>query len=183
MNNHQFYLLKKCLRYVLVITTTTKGDLMKALSMILGLVLTVGTVLAHAQGGETIIAQKTVKLPVDLSQAGVRSSNKGYGTTFLVKILVPGLAAETLLNHRNEGESAPCLATYETDLVSDVIKGNPAVELYDFEIVQKKVLYPNTTEKICTVYLVEDVHARVRGYNFVHTRRTELPQRHIDDCQ
>nr|WP_295905864.1 hypothetical protein [uncultured Bdellovibrio sp.] len=156
---------------------------MKALNLIVGFALSVSSVFAYANENETVVSRKTVRLPVDLSQAGVRSSNKGYGTTYLVKILVPGLAAETLLNHRNEGESAPCLATYQTDLVEDVIKNNPAVENFDFEIIQKKVVYPDTTNKTCTVMLVEDVSAVVRGFNFVHHRSVELPARHIDDCK
>lgn len=136
-----------------------------------------------AQAGETIISKKTVKLAVDLSTTGIRSSNLGYGDTYFVKILVPGLAAETLLNHRNEGESAPCLATYETFKVEDVVQNNPTTELHDFEIVQKKVTYPNETNKTCAVYLIEDVSTKVRGFNFVHQRTSELPSRHIDDCQ
>lgn len=136
-----------------------------------------------AQAGEVIISKKTVKLAVDLSTTGIRSSNLGYGDTYFVKILVPGLAAETLLNHRNEGETAPCLATYETFKVEDVVQNNPTTELHDFEIVQKKVTYPNEADKTCSVYLVEDVATKVRGFNFVHQRQTELPTRHIDDCQ
>lgn len=132
---------------------------------------------------ETIVSKKTVQLEVDLSTTGIRSSNLGYGDTFFVKILVPGLAAETLLNHRNEGETAPCLATYETFAVEDVVKGNPSKEIHDFEIVQKKLLYPNEAEKTCDVYLVEDVATKVRGFNFIHSRSTVLPKRHIDDCK
>ena len=154
---------------------------MKALKLILGFVLVAGALAAQAQ--ETVIASKTVNLPVDLSQAGVRSSNAGYGTTYLVKILVPGLAAETLLNHRNDGENAPCLATYDTNSVDDVIKGNPAVETFAFEIVQKRVLNPDVENKICHVNLVEEIHATVRGFKFVHSRQTELPQRVLDDCK
>lgn len=132
---------------------------------------------------ELVISQKTVRLEVDLSKAGIRSSNLGYGDTYFVKILVPGLAKETLLNHRNEGESAPCLATYETFSVEDVVKGNPAKEIHEFEIIQKKILIPNVETKTCQVFLQEDVSVNVRGFNFVHQRNAELPSRHIDDCQ
>lgn len=151
--------------------------------IILSTAILLAALTAQASENEVIIAKKTVKLAVDLSTAGIRSSNLGYGDTFFVKILVPGLAAETLLNHRNEGEAAPCLATYETFKVEDVVKGNPATEIHDFEIVQKKVLYPNEADKTCAVWLVEDVSTNVRGFNFVHQRQTELPSRHIDDCQ
>lgn len=136
-----------------------------------------------ASSNEVIIAKKTVQLEVDLSTTGIRSSNLGYGDTFFVKILVPGLAKETILNHRNEGETAPCLATYDTFAVEDVVKGNPSKEIHDFEIVQKKQLYPNTTDNTCDVYLIETVATTVRGFKFVHERSSELPKRHIDDCQ
>lgn len=137
---------------------------------------------AHAQK-EVIISKKNVKLEVDLSTAGIRSSNAGYGDTFFVKILVPGLAEQTVLNHRNEGEAAPCLATYDTYNIEDVVQGNPSKEIHDFEIVQKKVLYPNAAGKTCVVYLVEKVETTVRGFRFLHERSSGLPKRHIDDCQ
>lgn len=138
---------------------------------------------SFGQSNETIISKKTVQLEVDLSTTGIRSSNLGYGDTFFVKILVPGLAAETILNHRNEGESAPCLATYETFKVEDVVKDNPTKEIHDFEIVQKKLFYPNTSDNSCAVYLIEQVNTKVRGFNFTHDRSIELPKRHIDDCK
>lgn len=141
------------------------------------------TAATASSNDEVIISQKTVQLEVDLSTTGIRSSNLGYGDTFFVKILVPGLAKETILNHRNEGETAPCLATYDTYKVEDVVKGNPAKEIHDFEIVQKKQLYPNTTDNTCDVYLVETVATTVRGFKFVHERSSVLPKRHIDDCQ
>lgn len=143
-------------------------------------ILVAGTI---AQANEVIIAKKTVKLAVDLSTTGIRSSNLGYGDTYFVKILVPGLAAETLLNHRNEGESAPCLATYQTFKVEDVVQNNPTTEIHEFEIVQRKVLYPDPENKSCIVILREDVATKVRGFDFIHTRTEEMPRRHIDDCQ
>lgn len=149
---------------------------------ILAAAVALAATMAQAQQ-EVIIAKKTVKLPVDLSSAGIRSSNLGYGDTYFVKILVPGLAAETMLNHRNEGEAAPCLATYQTFKVEDVVQNNPTTEIHDFEIEQKKVLYPNEAEKTCRVYLIEDVKTKVRGFDFVHHLVHELPSRHIDDCK
>jgi len=150
-------------------------------TLLLAVLLLVGTTAAQAK--ETVISKKTVKLAVDLSTTGIRSSNLGYGDTYFVKILVPGLAAETLLNHRNEGESAPCLATYETFKVEDVVQGQPTTEIHDFEIVQKKVVYPSESENACYVYLVENVETTVRGFKFTHERQTELPKRTLADCQ
>ncbi|AZZ37497.1 hypothetical protein CIK05_12065 [Bdellovibrio sp. qaytius] len=144
-------------------------------------VIMLAATMTHAN--ETIISKKTVQLAVDLSTTGIRSSNLGYGDTYYVKILVPGLAAETLLNHRNEGESAPCLATYDTFKVEDVVQNQPTTEIHDFEIVQKKVVYPDTADNSCSVYLVENVQTTVRGFKFIHERSTELPKRNLADCQ
>ncbi|MDG0818024.1 hypothetical protein [Bdellovibrio svalbardensis] len=145
--------------------------------------LSFASAMSAAQAQTVLMSKKTVTLPVDLSSAGVRSSNAGYGTTYLVKILVPGLAAETLLNHRNEGEAAPCLATYDTDKVEDITQNNPTVENIKFTITEEKILWPNTTDKICNVTLAETINAVVRGHKFTHLRRADLPARHIDDCK
>ena len=153
------------------------------MKMILAVAMVLSTAAVANAQVETVIVKKNVKLEVDLSTTGIRSSNLGYGDTYFVKILVPGLAAETLLNHRNEGESAPCLATYETFKVEDVVQNNPVKEIHDFEIVQKKVLYPDTLNNSCSVYLTEEVSTKVRGFNFVHVRSTELPKRDLADCQ
>lgn len=144
-------------------------------------------VVAFALNGQAnstnIISSRTVQLPVDLSRSKIVVSNKGYGTTYLVKILVPALTGPTLMNHRNEGESAPCLATFQTNNPEDILDGNPETIIADFKIELVKSVLPDKNSKTCHVYLDENISTIVRGYTFVHNRRSELPMRSIEDCQ
>lgn len=135
-----------------------------------------------AQANTKVISTRTVDLPVDISQAKVVKTNAGYGSTFLVKILVPALAEESLMNHRNEGESAPCLATYETDNLNDVIGGKPGVETVPFEIqlVKETSLRDDGT---CSVFLTENISTKIRGFTFLHSRSSALPDRVAEDCK
>jgi hypothetical protein len=132
---------------------------------------------------DTLISSRTVTVPVDISKAKVVITNKGYGTTYLVKVLVPALAAPTLMNHRNEGESAPCLATYETDQIDDVVQGRPEVINADMKIDLRKSVYVSSDDKLCHVVLTEDISTTIRGFNFVHGRSSDLPTRDPADCE
>jgi hypothetical protein len=137
---------------------------------------------AQAQAS-TLISSRVVTVPVDISTAKVVKTNKGYGTTYLVKILVPGLAGPTLMNHRNEGESAPCLATYQTDDISDVTQGRPETVNADMKIDLVKDVYVSDGDKICHVTLTENISTTIRGFTFVHTRSAEMPTRDSEDCE
>ncbi len=149
-------------------------------TLLLGIAVLATTLGAQAE--TKTISTRTVNLPVDISQAKVVKTNAGYGTTFLVKILVPALAEETLMNHRNDGESAPCLATYGTDNLDAVIGNKPGVETVAFKIELKKEtsLEDNGT---CSVILVEEVSAEIRGFLFEHYRSSVLPDRVAEDCK
>jgi hypothetical protein len=122
---------------------------------------------------------------VDLSPAGIKLSRAGY-TMPTVKILIPELAAETVMNHRNPGESAPCLATTDTLKVEDVVQGNPVTEKADFTITLEKTaeVYKNSDgQDVCSVYLTETVSGTVRGFAFNHVRESALPERVVADCK
>ncbi len=58
-----------------------------------------------AQAGERVISDQVVRLPVRINSETVKLSAAGYSRP-MVKVLVPGLADVTVLNHRNEGEGA-----------------------------------------------------------------------------
>lgn len=173
-----------------------KIDLVAALAAgLLAPALVLAGAMAHAETiselpGEKIISERTVKLPVELNRAKVKISNRGYGQTYLVKVLVPELADITLMNHRNEGEEAPCMATYETDSLGDIIQHAPDRIQSDFKITLTKGFYlqwadqvnkPN--EVICKVYLREDLETTIRGFKFIHSRTSELPDRIAADCK
>lgn len=129
-----------------------------------------------------VVSERSVVLPVDVSLAKVRKTNAGYGQMYLVKILVPELASETLMNHRNEGEGAPCLATYDVSTVEELIQGKPGVERVPFQITLTKSVQLRE-DGSCAVSLQEDISASVRGFNFFHTRIAPLPDRVAADCQ
>lgn len=148
--------------------------------MALGLIFL--SMVAH---GDVVVSKRVVILPVDLSTAGIRLSKAGYSIP-TVKVLIPELADVTLMNHRNEGETAPCLATLQTFIREDVVQGNPTVELLPFTIELEKVLHLVTDangEKSCNVNLVETVQGMIRGFDFSHVRTSALPSRHPDDCK
>ncbi|XGC81640.1 hypothetical protein ACES2L_03990 [Bdellovibrio bacteriovorus] len=156
---------------------------MKKLNWILALSLSLCAMTASANEGDQVISRKVVELPVDLSTAGIRLSNAGYGTREFVKILIPQLADHTLMNHRNEGESAPCVATFQTFKVEDVVQGNPEVLRVPFTIEVKRRVWADTWSKKCFLSLRENISANVRGFEFIHEREIELPERPLEDCR
>lgn len=154
---------------------------MKFVTLLLGCIFSLSSfnVWAHSQ---VVIGQKNVQLSVDLSRAVVRQVNKGFLFRDIIQISVPELAAHTLMNHQEEGDSAPNLKTYEVGRLADVVKNNPIVELHNFEIIQTQHLFPFPASQSCAVWLKEDVTTRVRGFQFITSRSIQLPDRHIDDC-
>lgn len=146
-----------------------------------GLILT-GSFLAIALSANEVQLSRQVKiLAVDISTARVKLSGADYSTP-LVKVLVPLLADVTLLNHRNEGEGAPCLATTDTMFPEDVIKNNPALENHKFVITLTKVAELDEQHD-CQVTLHEDIESNIRGFKFKHHRSIVVGTRHQDDCR
>tara|TARA_R110000868_G_scaffold132380_2_gene343108 strand:- start:38190 stop:38642 length:453 start_codon:yes stop_codon:yes gene_type:complete len=135
--------------------------------------------LAQAQFSSSIMSEKTVTLPVDISTTRLKFTNLGY-SNFLVKVIVPELAEHTVMNHRNSGEDGPCLFTYEAFQIDDVIQDNPIVEDIDFKItlVKESVVQGD----VCKVTLTENVHAQIRGFFFQHSLTTQMPDRIPADC-
>ncbi len=147
------------------------------------LLLLASTIMAQEFVGaqDPIISERIVTLPVDISTAKLKFTNLGYGRTYFVKIIVPALAGETIMNHRNLGEDGPCLFTYDTDNLEDVIQGNPEVVDTEFKIILKKNLFLDS-DNICKVSLTEELSANVRGFQFIHSKTSLLPDRIAEDC-
>ena len=131
---------------------------------------------------QTVVSEKTVTLNVDISTARVKLSKAGYSVA-MVKVLVPDLADVTLLNHRNEGEDAPCLATNDAFVAEDVIQNNPAIEKANFTVKLTKITTPNTEQGTCQVKLLEEVNGVIRGFQFFHSRSFLMPERNVADCR
>lgn len=130
---------------------------------------------------QTVISKRSVNLKVDLRTTKIRLSNAGYGEIAVLKVLVPALADVTLADHRNEGEEAPCLATYDTRKVEDVVQGKPEILSVPFKITLTKHVYAD--QDVCKVALMELVEGKIRGMNFIHEREIPLPDRNLADCR
>ena len=152
----------------------------KLLSIIIGFLVSI-----PAFANQVLLSERLVTLPVDISQNKVVRSNKGYGTVTLVKILVPTLADVTVLNHRNEGESAPYMATWDTDDTQDVIGQNPGLENIPFKIqlLKDTALVQSEKGQVCAVTLTEYVTATIHGYEFKHIRQQPVADRDPADCR
>lgn len=136
--------------------------------------------LAQAQFTQTVINERTVVLPVDINSTRLKFTSLGYSSS-LVKIIVPELAAVTILNHRNIGEDGPCLFTYGTRLIDDVLQDRPEVVDTEFTITLTKQAWVSGEK--CHVELSETVTADIRGFFFQHQVVHEMPSRVLEDCK
>lgn len=138
------------------------------------------SILVSTAFANTVVSERTVILPVDLTK--VKLSNSGY-SSHIVKVLIPELADVTIANHRNEDEDAPCLATYEAMKVEEVVQNKPETIEVPLKITLKKHTWVDEENKVCKVGLQELVEGNIRGFNFVHDRWMDMPDRHLEDCR
>jgi hypothetical protein len=131
---------------------------------------------------KTLISERTESLNVDVSTAMTRLSGSGYATV-IVKVLIPELADVTLFDHRNPGEGAPCMATYEALEPEEVIQGRPGVEKVDFKITLNKVAKVNELNQKCEILLEEHIQGNIRGFDFFHFRSSIISTRLPEDCR
>jgi hypothetical protein len=150
-------------------------------SLLTSLLIFAGTLSFSNSSIAKIVSEKIVKLPVNIGKAKLKFTNLGYGQTYFVKIIIPELAAETILNHRNVGEDGPCLFTEDTDKIEDVLQGRPEIIQTEFKITLIKRAFKHGDK--CTLTLIENIKAKVRGFHFEHNRNIDLPERVTDDCQ
>lgn len=130
----------------------------------------------------TKIHQKTVRLPVTISENTVITSSAGYSET-MVKIIVPALADVTLLNHRNPNAGGPCLSTLDAQIPEDVIQGTPSKEQIPFTITISKSTSLNQEKTKCQVTMSETAEATIRGKKFLHTVYHGMQERSVEDCR
>ncbi len=154
---------------------------MKKLTVVLISLLVASLAQGQSLANTVDLSEQTFTVPVDLSTAKVKVTTLGYGAPTL-KVLIPELAAITVLDHRNLGEEAPCMANFEAFTVDAVVQGNPAVVETDITVRRQKVLTPIEEENTCRVHLTELVTTEIRGLSFSHFESQKLPDRHIDDC-
>ncbi len=152
---------------------------MKNLFVILFAILSLNSI---ANAADVIISERDVVLNVDIKPGNVKLSRADYSEP-VVKVLVPELADVTVLDHRNNGEGAPCLATYETNIPDNVIQNQPATEKVKFKIVLTKQVNMDHEKLICHVTMNEQVTGSIRGFTFTHLRTIYVGERHANDCR
>jgi hypothetical protein len=137
---------------------------------------------SQAQSITSTLSQRLVTLTVEVNAKNLRWSQADYQFP-VVKVLVPELAEATILDHRNTGEGAPCLASYVALTPEDVIQNYPSVEKIPFEITLQKVATLDPIAKTCGIVLIEDIKGNIRGYEFIHSRRQTINFRNLADCR
>lgn len=140
--------------------------------------------LTQASQKAATLSDRTTELDVLLNAETVKCSARDYSASFL-KVLIPGLADVTLLNHRNAGEGAPCIAAGRCRGFDEpqalLSRGGERVERVPVRVVLKKETALDG--ELCRVTLVETVNAVIRGVPFFHERRQDLAERVPADCR
>lgn len=138
---------------------------------------------AQALPHTSVIRDETTNVNVDLNAKTVKCSAADYSMPML-KVLVPGLADITLLNHRNTREGAPCIAAGQCSQnlgPQSILSGGEGTENIPVRVVLKKET--EVDGDICHVWLVETVTTQVRGLPFFHERRQAVADRAAADCR
>jgi hypothetical protein len=138
---------------------------------------------ARAQIDGDVVRDQTTTVKVDLNASTVKCSAADYSAPML-KVLVPGLAGLTVLNHRNTREGAPCVAAGRCGdgLGPDaILKSGDGAEQIPVRVVLKKVV--SLDGDVCRVSLLETVTTTIRGVPFFHERQQEVAQRAAADCR
>lgn len=130
-----------------------------------------------------VVSDRTTDVDVDLNAQTVKCSAADYSGPML-KVLVPGLADLTILNHRNTKEGAPCIAAGRCSPQlgpETLLRQGEGSESIPVRVVLKKVL--SLQGDVCHVTLVETVTTQIRGVPFFHERFQKVADRAAADCR
>ena len=130
-----------------------------------------------------VIRDQTTTVQVALNAKTVKCSRADYSLPML-KVLVPGLADLTVLNHRNTREGAPCVAAGAcgADLAPEkLLQAGEGTQAVPVRVRLKKEA--RVEDGVCKVTLVETVETTIRGVKFFHERSQEAPDRDPADCR
>ncbi len=142
---------------------------------------------AHAENWEfkeTLVHAASHSREIALNAGTVLCSAADYGKPFL-KVLIPELAAITLLDHQNIGAGAPCVAAgtcttgKEPETILDPAKPTEPVTITVQAFRQDSIEHDAQT---CTTFLLERVQVTIRGTAFTHERFAALGSRPYADC-
>jgi len=136
-----------------------------------------------ATGARSVVSDQTTSVEVSISAKTVKCSAADYSAPML-KVLVPGLAELTVLNHRNTREGAPCIAAGRCGEglgPQDILKAGEGTDRIPVRVVLHKVA--ELDGEVCHVTLIESVTTTIRGVPFFHERSQEVADRTAADCR
>lgn len=162
---------------MLLLTSTVAASLTLALS---------STASAAWESRHELVHETTTTVDIALTPETVLCSHADYSASFL-KVLIPELAAITLLDHQNTDAGAPCVAAGECAPFGDHA---PADILDDADTTETVAITVRATRQddidhdaqTCTTSLVERVDLQIRGVPFAHERWSALGSRPYGDC-
>ena len=133
----------------------------------------------------SVVKDATTQMEIALNAQTVICSHLDYGYPAL-KILIPQLGALTVMNHRNSGAGAPCVAAgicVTGNLPSDIIDALNPTEKVAAHVTLTKVYEIDNKASVCRVTLLENLEIPIRGKTFLHQRQLEVGERSVEDCQ
>jgi hypothetical protein len=137
---------------------------------------------SNAKASLAIVSDRTTEVSVALNAATVKCSRADYSGPML-KVLIPGLADLTVLNHRNTREGAPCVSAGACGALGpqDILKSGDGVDRIKVRVVLRKETA--VEGEVCHVSLIESVATTIRGLTFRHERLQEVAERTAADCR
>jgi hypothetical protein len=165
-----------------------KGVIMKSTATVI-LFLTafpLGAASAETLYTETIVHETTTSVDLELNEETVLCSQAEYGVSHL-KVLIPQLAAITLLDHQNQGAGAPCVTAGACAPNGELETGQVLDDDYDHEQVSilvraVRIDVAESSSETCTTYLREEIETTIGGLLFTHERSALLGERSYSDC-
>jgi hypothetical protein len=129
-----------------------------------------------------LVSDKTTVIETPINAQTVKCSQADYSIPML-KVLVPGLADLTVLNHRNNGEGAPCVAAgpCETMNPGQILKDGSGVDAIKVRVTLHKETAIDGA--VCRVTVIERVSTTIRGVPFFHEQAHEVAERTPADCR
>ena len=132
----------------------------------------------HFETKEFIISDKTINSTIKLNSITVRCSMIGYGVEKL-KVSVPDLEWEVLLDHLNFGKNEPCMTSGACSFspgaevhpdVASILNINKLTEDIEIQIILVEKYSINHKNKSCNRILEESLLSKVRSKTFTHSR-------------
>jgi MYXO-CTERM domain-containing protein len=144
------------------------------------------TAYAEWEVREELVHETTTAVDIELTADTVICSHADYSANFL-KVLIPQLAAITLLDHQNTDAGAPCVAAGECapfgdHAPADILDDQDTTDTVDITVRATRVDEIDHDAETCNTSLTEQVDLVIRGVPFTHQRWATLGTRPYGDC-